>query len=677
MVSQYSIWDLFQTPKQQQPQRSLEYLACSKALAIPEILGHILGYLSRYFIRNVIILVCKQWLSAARLKSPLKIDWAMNLTTQEHQHILQVLPSAQALSLLPYGTVKGRICATYPEKSYRDTIWKELLQAIQDIRATDEGTKLQEVAIRGELLNDRYFHDLLLYQPRISVLKLTELGKKPTRDFLHKIFTACPTLHELHVECWNFSRSYTPVKNEDEGENSMKPFPTIPLRTLVISGLIISPTCLESIVEAAPELVELRLIGAWRQRVSLDVHPFTTASNGVTVNYNPLSTSAGVIQNFDHSAFFRLVARTCRHLRRFHFSVHDQHYTQNDFATLLECGFPVLSERSFSHHDLPLLMKMITPSPSPNSLISESGAVKANPPTAPWDCITHLELIPLFQFSEVDGCSLHDYLCTAFHLKHLVAPRVQIDIANIRVSSIGQLDYTQTLRNNSDNGSNGRPTDRRKIWACRNLQTLHITFKGTIQEFAARSTSVSIFGYISIVCPQLVDLQIRGSSMNLTQSGGLCLLSRLRNLGKLTVSSKKWLQFSKHDVTWIRPYPPPINKLKAMLTGLKSQPQHEHQLTATIRGGSKIDNNVESTGLPIQDFVDSVVDWPKIERANNLEEWAKERDLEARQGIPCLPQLEHLQLFIDAGVQKSCRQAEQFMTEIRPLTKIELRYKKF
>ncbi|KAG0002998.1 hypothetical protein BGZ80_005640 [Entomortierella chlamydospora] len=668
MVSQHSLWNLLQRP--------LEHFACHKALAIPEILEHIFRYLDEYIIRHVIALVCRQWLCIARQLLPPQIDWALNFKLPEHQRTLEILPSARILSLVHNGTDSRRICDSYPDSTYRNAIWSEILKAIQDIQAKEEGSKLRELIVWGDLLNHRYFQDLLPYQSRTSVLKLKDLGFRPGWEFLHKIFMACPMLDELHVECWNFPRSYSPVANEDLHQGPSEPFPVIPLRVLNVNGFVISQGCMEAILEAVPRLVEFRVVGAWKQRASPEAQPTNGAIAANNNNTGDASASptffppdplshVGVFQDFDYSAFFHLVARSCQRLRRFHFSIHDQRYTENDIATLLGKDFPALRERSFSQDDLPILMKRILPSSASTTTIP------ANPRKPPWSYITTLELIPLHENSEVTGCSLQSYLCTAVHLRCLIAPNVLIDVSNVKAD----------IPKSGVSGGSENPG--RKIWACRNLHTLHISFKGTVQEFAARSTSVTIFGYISIVCPRLVDLQIRGYFMNLTQSGGLCLLSRLRDLEKLTIVAKKCLQFSKKDMAWIRPLPTLMNRLTAMPTVLKPQNLQGQQTVTTeaAASGNGSDSKAERLGSSqnhnddIVAVVDSVVDWSSIARANNLEEWARERDFEAWQGKSCLPRLVHFQILVDNSIKESCRHAEHFMKEIRPHTKIELRSK--
>ncbi|KAF8981358.1 hypothetical protein BGZ46_002926 [Entomortierella lignicola] len=650
-----SRWSLFQTPKQPQ---IVEHVICNKALAIPEILENIISNLSYYIIQNIVSLVCRDWLSIARRLSPIKVNWSLNLALHEHKRILSILPKAQVLCLTPNARNSKLICDTYPDKTYRDTLWKEIIQAIQDLQDKDQS--LRSFTVCGELINQRYFQDLLPLQSRTTVLKLDEIGIKPDWRFLRKVFRACPMLDEFHVQCWNFSRSYIPAKSESESQGPLEPLPVMSIRVLVVKGLIISPASMEAIVMALPNVVELRILGAWRQRVLAEA----IQSAGVTFDdangVSPLVISAltplGVPQEFNHTALFRLVAQRCRHLKRFHFSIHDQRYTESDLATLMNY-FPSLSDRSFAHHELPLLMNMILSSNLENSLpLTESPVAD---PT--WNYITTLELIPLLESTEVNGNSLHKYLCTAVHLRRLIAPNVLIRLSDLKPpsSNIGENEETQT--------------PQPKIWACRNLQILHISFKGTAEEYASKSTTLPLFAYVSVVCPQLVHLQVRGFFMDLTLPGGLCLVSRLKNLEKITIIVRRCLRFTKKDFAWLKPFPTLINKLTAISTVMKSQNQQQKYSTKNFSGGNT--NRVEPQGFNNDD---RTINWSIIEKANDLEEWATEQDLEAWKGEPCLPRLDHFQLLIDDGhsVQAS-RHLESFLKDIRPHANINLEYKKY
>ncbi|KAF9986742.1 hypothetical protein BGZ65_006444, partial [Modicella reniformis] len=75
----------------------------------------------------------------------------------------------------------------------------------------------------------------------------------------------------------------------------------------------------------------------------------------------------------------------------------------------------------------------------------------------------------------------------------------------------------------------------RPIWACRGLQTLHITFQSSVYDFSPTNRARVVFGYLSLVCPQLRDLWIRHQKLDLGLEGGMCMLARLRWLERLRI----------------------------------------------------------------------------------------------------------------------------------------------
>ncbi|KAG0317288.1 hypothetical protein BGZ99_006404 [Dissophora globulifera] len=154
--------------------------------------------------------------------------------------------------------------------------------------------------------------------------------------------------------------------------------------------------------------------------------------------------------------------------------------------------------------------------------------------------------------------AIHWFLCDSPLLLHLKAPRVSYftKYMNFGVSR-GNNDAKdrllhmemQTLmfwQRNSDlqcdptsatNGNapvfNNPPT--RRIWACRSLQTLQLTFCADQSDFDYRHSARILFGYLSLVCPNLRELWVTHRAITLDMAGGLCLLSRLEMLEKLTL----------------------------------------------------------------------------------------------------------------------------------------------
>ncbi|KAG9069709.1 hypothetical protein KI688_009031 [Linnemannia hyalina] len=197
--------------------------------------------------------------------------------------------------------------------------------------------------------------------------------------------------------------------------------------------------------------------------------------------------------------------------------------------------------------------------------------------------VTTLEL----RNNDLDGFSpapvLHRYLCASPNLLHLRAEGTlylvelldihgRMEMASSSITSQGGV---ATPRGRGTGATRARveasniPIGPPGIWACKNLQTLHIYFGsssdiGPFSRATAEPSPVSrkissriVFGYLSRVCPRMHDLRIRATehlrwatlirlrpweSMNrrhfsLTLDSGFCLLTRLRHLEYLSVGS--------------------------------------------------------------------------------------------------------------------------------------------
>ncbi|KAF9092451.1 hypothetical protein BGX29_010445 [Mortierella sp. GBA35] len=157
--------------------------------------------------------------------------------------------------------------------------------------------------------------------------------------------------------------------------------------------------------------------------------------------------------------------------------------------------------------------------------------------------------------------TLHDFLCTSLLLLHLKAPLVRYHTAfldlrgdldlNVRYQVLPSLPYYPRLL---------RWTHKR-VWACRRLCTLQLYFFAEQKQNVEEDARI-LFGYISRVCLLLQDLAIQQQHLCVRLEGGLCLLSRLHRLERLSVvSSGNNSGFTKRDLVWMtksRPQPPTL-----------------------------------------------------------------------------------------------------------------------
>lgn len=344
----------------------------------------------------------------------------------------------------------------------------------------------------------------------LRVLKIQLSNYHGSNVDLGRILKECPLLETLHIRVFD----YTTVEGYTISSLSSKATP-LPLRSFILSGTQFHQSCLELLLAAVDpqQFTELKLINL------NDTHPGYTMPR--------LLTSL---------APFRFSA--------FHFSARDKFQTLDDIRLKLIDLCPEATEWTLRPYDIhPTILQELESLPN---------------------VITTLELprpYSYYQESCVSNASvqnnpsiLHQFLCTSphlVHLKNLHLNAMQFEGMDIhRRSSFGDLDrcskyrYTNTAAISSDSITPG-------IWACRGLESLHIKLHGH-EEYGLRSPVHSriIFGYISIVCPNLTDLQITVSSecrkrytvhtRSTSQAyftdfctrleGGFCLLSRLKYL---------------------------------------------------------------------------------------------------------------------------------------------------
>ncbi|GJJ74423.1 hypothetical protein EMPS_06781 [Entomortierella parvispora] len=337
--------------------------------------------------------------------------------------------------------------------------------------------------------------------------------------------------------------------------------------------------------------------------------------------------------------FLRRLAQWCPRLESIQLSHPDSTLSSSDIRLLLRL-FPQVHSLGFSTRDIvPAVMSQLrmknddaSPPPPPRSIHPLQGRPHAAqylapiitsiiPHTLVLNTITLLEIYPSQSpFNEaVLNQVLHDFLCDAPNLLHLKAEHVQFYIEYFDIvprrsepqDGILTGDPQDDAGYESD-GERGLPvatpapitataaagstttishtvpiladsTERQwpRVWACRKLQTLHLSFKSLPSSSSSSATTSSstssftlvstfpfnkrsssspeqsraIFGYLSRACPSLRVVTLAKSRLNLTLEGGFCLLTRMKDLEKLTLQIRK------------PPRPPSIKNSNQQVTG--------------------------------------------------------------------------------------------------------------
>ncbi|KAG0203203.1 hypothetical protein BGX28_004436 [Mortierella sp. GBA30] len=233
----------------------------------------------------------------------------------------------------------------------------------------------------------------------------------------------------------------------------------------------------------------------------------------------------------------------CPSLRCLHFSMFDYKPTQLNQAHLFK-RFSAVQKWGIPHSDI-----------LPSTFLSLQAYVNH---------VTALELT-----CSCDGLvplALHEYLCNSPQLRNLwvsniLFPAEYLDLDPVAVNKAGcyspRYCHDESSSLDTKRAKSVGPTSltlwlQKRVWACRNLETLQIKFDGLVGDTRAARNSRVMFSYLALVCPHLRELRITRDKMNLELEGGLCYLGALEELEKLILQTKHiWIKHVS-DIEWIR-----------------------------------------------------------------------------------------------------------------------------
>ncbi|KAF9081262.1 hypothetical protein BGX23_001074 [Mortierella sp. AD031] len=396
----------------------------------------------------------------------------------------------------------------------------------------------------------------------LTVLKL--VMRRDTAIDIRAILTASPDLQVLHIRSTSTVRmlgrwlpkgfqktSLSPTSQEQEQEQDEQEQPSsrssqkvLRLRELVLERTFFYQSSLEELLSFTPHLDTLRLIDLKQQNWLM---------SRVTLTYDLQSL-------LTHLKSPSLLTLPRLPLQSFTFSIASFNTPEQDIQRAVTELCPGSQECTVYAEDLSMPMLKYLREEVPN-------------------VVTMLELwytgVRHFSPDPV----LHRYLCSSPHLIHLKAPRSNYLVNHIDIHR--RMDAVSAGAPRGGGGGQGNGSRQRTnsligppgIWACKNLQTLHLSFRSTAADHTtaiataiattrATTTTVSsaalvietskthsriVFGYISRVCPNLRDVSIHVSEnyywvphatrrkLTLTLDSGFCLLARLKHLETLRV----------------------------------------------------------------------------------------------------------------------------------------------
>ncbi|KAF9437845.1 hypothetical protein BGZ76_010930 [Entomortierella beljakovae] len=588
------------------------YLARTKSihpLYIPEILAIIFSFLSSHSIKYSVRSVSKLWLSVCR---PF-IDVLVRLPLSNHisdQYRIQI-------DRLHLATILCIDTRAYWE-DFDDDLgpWDLLSNKIDRLKVTNQ-LHISRLNLDFVVDFQGAIYPILQKIDCLQEIYMTSLADADV--YLGTILTLCPNLRLFSVDnYWRDGRRILdlapPSKNSHPDPESR---PNSLLMQLIIRGITIDQPTIQSIIQRCPKLEILRLD---------QVIDITNPSNGP----------------FNRKDFFQLVARSCRYLKNFHFSLHLQDMNLEDAQSLMEAFFPavldkhsIMSENQGSSLDTISLLETEFHGPLSMKLMEPLTTSLFN------NTITKVEILPA-TFRTDDTCiihALHNLFCSAPSLLELLAPSVGYFTEYLEFSQPIDLEQSYPIRSCIFTcEANKSRFKKKRIWVCHGLQRLQLKFRSALHEdeSSPRTTRI-VFDYISRVCPNLRELAIYKSKLHFHLEGGLCLLSRLRSLERLVVVSWEETTLKKADLKWMkkhqlekRTFRNFFKKPNILLNTSKripNLPTSSHYLP--------VDNNSESvTSISLKDLQD-------LGSLESMNSYLKQ----LKQGIDsegCWPRLEYL-----------------------------------
>ncbi|CAO3572383.1 unnamed protein product [Mortierella alpina] len=453
-------------------------------LLVPEILQHILTFLSQSTLRYSAVLVSHLWSEIAQelvqrtvflsIAKPSRIQFTPSLA-------LDCINSADALVLrCEHLSNIQSVMASRRKSSPRVQVLNKLETLARKgklrLRDLDVQINTDEMDWPGLSLLLNIVGPSLTHL-RLKIFSLNHIFPLST------VLDSCPGLLVLHVEA-STDDSYIEASQLEErclfpdeletpfltsnrstfgATSTPKPRTKWRLQSCTFDDMYLTATALEALLPSCPDLTELRLVSI-RSRM------------------NSLTTEQSLYSQEPREQFLRQLGLVCPGLKSFHISLCN---------SPLQVSEPLIAE-------LPsLLTKIDTISVDQQSLYRQS--VHSSLLSAHWNenRMTTLEIVKDKISTTIRtenmikiGDLLHAFLCEATGLQHLKGHGGYITFDNLRVTRHGTMTWYPTRR--------AWARSKTRIWACRGLKTLEVEFvAGGAKYLDDREHSRLVFGYIS------------------------------------------------------------------------------------------------------------------------------------------------------------------------------------
>ncbi|KAG0279459.1 hypothetical protein BGZ95_001162 [Linnemannia exigua] len=519
---------------------------------IPEILIRVFAHLDESTLRKSAILVCRLWLQMnwdRVYHRSLSWDWAWGSARLEKTLSKRLGASRIHCYGSRYGGEGSVFCTSPIMRTMAKLQTKHEHSAENFSGAMSMFRPLREMELNNVLLPMDMTSQFRL-PASLTSLKIVAEAYSLCKIRIDHILSDCPLLEIFHI-----SKPGVLVIDDPwvpENHDRQRPFR---LRSLVIKNAKIHQSNLEDLLTLTPSLQELKLI-------SLTKH-----DGRQPYSYVAMPGDA----KYDWKHLFEHLKSLPITLRAFQFSIYSR-TGPNRIETMEEYGIrqktidvcPEATEWCLLPTEVtPVLLQelVLLPNIITTLEIVTEGA---------W-CQT---LCSAHGLSYKTGLHLiHQYLCDSPHLIHLKVIRAAILFEDLDLYNRARYEDLGLGGDRmwGDQELVSAHQGKRKIWACRQLETLQVQVHAHSTQLIWPVHSRIIFGYISAACPKLQELnivvpnycssqwgpQVYRPRLFLQLDGGLCFLSSLDRLRKLKViygdEETRGVDCQEYELNWISP----------------------------------------------------------------------------------------------------------------------------
>ncbi|KAK3805751.1 MAG: hypothetical protein J3Q66DRAFT_407309 [Benniella sp.] len=557
-------------------------------LYLPEILQLVFSYLSQHTLKNSIRYVCKEWFAAARPMIHLQALWKDRIGNNYNHHFL--------LARLDQVTHLRVLYEQLWMVNNTQYAWRELIETVNSLSLSGRLHITTLILNRVNFLESRVYALL----PKLTTLAEIRIDKMVQATIhLGVVLALCPTLLELTIDqsdynheikdnmdpCWPGTTSDATHSIESR------------IRRLTIKGMQIEQSSFERILSRCPHLNHLKLVG--------------------------LLLAASQMVPFDRPRFFSAISTSCPLLEYFHLSFQDLRMTSQDASALVQTFFSI--DQPSRHAQNPPRQPRLTTLSLFDKDVTQDLHFYSYPMCAN-NTLTSLEILATYSLSASRFVSqaLHDLLCITPTLIHVVAPQIPyfaeyLDLNGVEDDVESGYYFPRLCKRDRPISQSHRL--RRKMWACRGLRTLRLQFCSLESDHPSPDNARIMFGYIARACPELRELGIERRALNMTLKGGMCLLTRIKHLERLTIVTSTRVKLERKDLEWLTQHPAKRSKLTWLQKKPKIPQRFQAPTTAIPDASSSITLRDSSSGMSIGTDDDISI---HSTRTSELELWTLE-----------------------------------------------------